>query len=131
MTRSFSLRYSDDNKNNTFNNSGNNEHGLKNVACKQTFKITPSLPVKTLLSFSIVWNIRLRCNNYFLFVFATINFLSSCVNLLSDIKMSAMIMASVTQSSQNLQTLVMNFPFFLQQLDMIMLLLLLRRHSLL
>ena len=33
----FPLRYSDDNKKNTFRNGGNNGHGLKNVTCEQTF----------------------------------------------------------------------------------------------
>ena len=37
MTDPFSLPYSDDNKKNTFNNGGNNGHGLKNVTCKQNF----------------------------------------------------------------------------------------------
>ena len=32
----FSLCYSDDNKKNTFNNGGNNGHGLKNFTCKTT-----------------------------------------------------------------------------------------------
>ena len=36
----FSLCYSDDNKKNTFNNSENNGHGLKNVTCKQTFMVS-------------------------------------------------------------------------------------------
>ena len=31
-----SLRYSDNNKNNTLNSGGNNGHGLENVTCKQT-----------------------------------------------------------------------------------------------
>ena len=31
------FHYSDDSKKNTFNNGGNNAHGLKNVTCKQTF----------------------------------------------------------------------------------------------
>ena len=35
----FALHYSDDNKQNTFNNGGNNGHRLKNVTCKQTYII--------------------------------------------------------------------------------------------
>ena len=38
MINPFSLRYSDDNKKNTFNNGGNIGHGLKNVTFKQTFR---------------------------------------------------------------------------------------------
>ena len=32
--------YSDDSKKNTFNNSGNNGHGPKNVDCKQTLSLS-------------------------------------------------------------------------------------------
>ena len=34
----FSLRYSDGNKKNAFNNGGNIGHGLKNFTCEQTFR---------------------------------------------------------------------------------------------
>ena len=37
MKDPFSLHYSEDNKLNTFNNDGNNGHGLNNVKCEQTF----------------------------------------------------------------------------------------------
>ena len=36
MIDTLSLCCSDDNKKNTFNNGGNNRHGLKNITCKQT-----------------------------------------------------------------------------------------------
>ena len=36
MIDPFSLRYSDDNRKNTFHSGGNNGHWLKNVRCKQT-----------------------------------------------------------------------------------------------
>ena len=39
MTDAVSFCYSDDNKKHTFNNSGSNGHGLKNVTCKQTLKL--------------------------------------------------------------------------------------------
>ena len=37
MTDPFSLHYSNDNKNNTFNNSGNNRHGLKTLRVNRPY----------------------------------------------------------------------------------------------
>ena len=48
MMDPFSLHYSDDNKKNTFNNGGNNGHGLKIVACKQTFRLLQCLSTNSL-----------------------------------------------------------------------------------
>ena len=45
MMDPFSLHYSDYNKKNTFNNSDNNGHELKNVTCKQTLQLAQSASI--------------------------------------------------------------------------------------
>ena len=48
VTDPFYLCYSDDNRENTCNNDGNNAHGLNNTTCKETLK---QIPVKLFLHF--------------------------------------------------------------------------------
>ena len=58
----FSLCYSYDNKNNTFTNSGNNGHGLKNVTCKQTFKHAFITLLRNICFASILTHARMKSN---------------------------------------------------------------------